>query len=159
MRQGTLQALPEVREGSPLWPAGFSAWIRVGIVYARTTHHLAALLKPFDLTVAQFDALAHLYVEDGITQQQLAERLVVTKGNVTGLVNRLAKRGLVERRDDPSDRRANRVVLTRAGKTLAKKTLTTQAELVEAMMARLDTREQKQLSKLLGRLAQHFDEP
>lgn len=157
MRQGSVQ--PDVREGTAFWPAGFSGWIRIGIVYARTTRHLATQLRPFDLTVAQFDALAHLYVEDGITQQQLAERLVVTKGNVTGLVNRLAKRKLVERHDDPDDRRANRVVLTRAGRAVAKKALAMQAELVEEMMARLTASEQKRLAKYLGRLAQHFEEP
>jgi DNA-binding MarR family transcriptional regulator len=157
MRQGSLRSRPDVPEGTALWPAGFAGWIRVGVVYARTSHHMAELLKPLDLTVAQFDALAHLFVEDGITQQELAERLLVTKGNVTGLVNRLALRGLAERREDPEDRRANRIVLTRSGRSLAKRALTTQAALVRDMMGRLSAREQTALAQLLGRLADYFD--
>ncbi len=158
MRQGSSQSRLHEPTGDELWPAGFSAWIRIGVVYARTTQHLASLLRPFELSVAQFDALAHLYVEDGISQQELAERLLVTKGNVTGLLNRLTDRGFVERREDPRDRRQNRIVLTRAGRKVAKRTLEVQARLVSDMMGHLSEREQATLSKLLGRLAQHFEE-
>jgi DNA-binding MarR family transcriptional regulator len=157
MRQGSLRARPDVEEGTELWPNGFSGWIRVGIVYARTTRHIATMMRPLDLTVAQFDALAHLYVEDGISQQELAERLLVSKGNVTGLINRLADRGLVERHADPDDRRTKRLKITRSGRALAKKALRKQAQLVEAMMTRLTDRERDTLSRLLGQLAAHFD--
>lgn len=157
MRQGTLRARPDVEEGTHLWPDGFGAWIRVGVIYARTTRQLAELLRPFDLTVAQFDALAHLYVEDGISQQALAERLVVSKGNVTGLINRLTHRELVQRRADPTDRRTKRIVLTPRGRKLARSALEAQAGLVASMMDRLTARERTTLSRLLGRLAAHFD--
>lgn len=146
-----------IDEGSELWPEGFSGWIRVGILYTKTTQHIATLMRPLNLTVAQFDALAHLYVEDGLSQQELAERLLVTKGNVTGLINRLADRGLVERHGDPDDRRTKRLKITRAGRALAKKTLSKQAALVKEMMARLTKKEQELLSRLLGRLIDHFD--
>ena len=64
----------------PLWPPGFGAWIKIGVVYQRTSARLASLLRPLKLTVAQFDALANLYVQDSISQQMLAQRLLVTKG-------------------------------------------------------------------------------
>ncbi len=159
MRQGSLRARPDVQEGTELWPSGFGSWIRVGLIYAETSSRLATLMRPLDLTVAQFDALAHLYVEDGISQQQLAERLLVTKGNVTGLINRLASRELVQRHGDPTDRRTKRIKLTRTGRALAKKALRKQAQLVDAMMGRLTARELKTLSGLLGRLASHFEPP
>ena len=157
MRQGRLQARPEALEGGELWPNGFSGWIRVGVLYAKTTRQLAQVMRPLDLTVAQFDALAHLYVEDGISQQELAERLLVTKGNVTGLVNRLAERNLVERHGDPDDRRTKRLKLTKGGRSLAKKAIRKQARLVEDMMSLLSARELKTLTRLLGRLVEHFD--
>jgi DNA-binding MarR family transcriptional regulator len=158
MRQGSLRVRPpNVEEGSELWPHGFSAWIRVGVLYGRTTSEIAALMRPLDLTVAQFDALAHLYVDDDISQQELAERLLVTKGNVTGIVKRLAARGLVRRKGDPADRRTKRLQITAKGRRLAEKALTRQAALVRDMMSHLTKTEQKTLSRLLGKVAAHFD--
>ena len=61
------------------------------------------------------DALARR----GITQQELAERLLVTKANVVGLIDRVSPAGWVERRADPEDRRVNRLYLTNAGRKLA----------------------------------------
>ncbi len=136
-----------------LWPAGFGAWIKIGVVYQRTSARLGALLRPLPLTVAQFDALANLYVEDGISQQRLAERLLVTKGNVSGLVDRLARRGLVQRRPHPQDGRSNLIYLTRSGKRLARKALELQRELVDNMMAPLSQAERATLRSLLARVS------
>jgi len=151
-------ALPQDSDLQPLWPAGFGAWIKVGLVYQRTYRILAERLKPLGLTVAQFDALANLYVGDGISQQQLAARLLVTKGNVTGLLNRLVEHGWVERRADPDDRRAHRVLLTKRGRKIAKKALVTQRDLVDEMMGVLTQRQREQLRNTLDRLAERVVE-
>ena len=59
---------------------------------------------PGDLTLPQFDVLAQLYRRPpGMTPGQLTRELLVTAGNVTGIVERLARRGLVERRPVPED--------------------------------------------------------
>ena len=137
----------------PLWPAGFGAWIKVGVVYQRTYRILAERLKTLDLSVAQFDALANLYVGDGIRQQELATRLLVTKGNVTGLVNRLVEHGWAERRADPEDGRAHRVLLTKRGRTVAKRALVIQRDLVDEMMGTLTQRQREQLRSTLDQLA------
>ena len=68
------------------------------------------------LTLPQFDVIATLRFSEGVTQQELAERLLVTKGNVTGVLDRLENLGWVERRPDAQDRRANRLHLTAAGR-------------------------------------------
>lgn len=150
-------AIPQDEELQPLWPVGFGAWIKMALVYQRTYRILAARLKPLGLTVAQFDALANLYVGDGIRQQELAARLLVTKGNVTGLVNRLVERSWVERRDDPDDRRAHRVVLTRGGRRLAKRALITQRDLVDEMMGALSQAERERLQRTLDALARRVE--
>ena len=139
-----------------LWPPGFAVWLKIAVLHARATHRLADLLRPHALTVAQHDALAHLYVDDGISQQALAQRLLVSKGNVTGLVNRLADQGLVERRDDPEDRRARRITLTAAGRRTAEKALREQAKLVASMMSVLSDKDQETLRRLLDRMAQQL---
>jgi DNA-binding MarR family transcriptional regulator len=118
---------------------------------------LGKRLQPLGLTVAQFDALANLYVHDGISQQELAHSLLVTKGNVTGLVNRLSEAGLVERRNDPSDRRTNKLVLTRSGKRLAAKALEVQRGLVQEMLGELPMAERESLRSLLDQVIASID--
>jgi MarR family 2-MHQ and catechol resistance regulon transcriptional repressor len=73
----------------------------------------------WDLGPSQFNILNLLGGEpDGLAQIELGRRLIMHRSNVTGLVDRLEKRGLVARRDDAHDRRAYRVVLTAAGRRL-----------------------------------------
>src|SRR5215217_5701137 len=70
---------------------------------------VVAVLTEHELTLPQFDVLATLRFSEGVTQQELAERLLVTKGNVCGVLDRLERLGWVERR-------ANRLYLTPAGR-------------------------------------------
>ncbi|HWH70675.1 MAG TPA: MarR family transcriptional regulator [Candidatus Sulfotelmatobacter sp.] len=74
------------------------------------------MLARHELTLPQFDILATLRFSEGVTQQELAERLLVTKGNVCGILDRLEGIGWVERRPDAKDRRVNRLHLTGVGR-------------------------------------------
>src|SRR4051794_38484372 len=74
----------------------------------RLERRMAEALAVHGLTLPQFDVLATLWHGEGITQQELAERLLVTKGNVVGLIDRVSAAGWVERRPDPDDRRGKR---------------------------------------------------
>src|SRR5258708_14115900 len=76
---------------------------------SRLERLLADVLTPLGLTLAQFDVLMTLCHGDGITQQDLAERLLVTKANVVGLLDRVSAAGWVERRPHPEDPRVTRV--------------------------------------------------
>ncbi|HVS53902.1 MAG TPA: MarR family transcriptional regulator [Opitutaceae bacterium] len=77
------------------------------------------LFRPLGLTGAQFNVLNILADErEGMSQRELGDRLVVDRSNVTGLLDRLEKAGLVQRRDHPGDRRVYRVSLTPAGRRL-----------------------------------------
>src|SRR5215204_877074 len=67
------------------------AWCRLARVYGKAQQHAARHLRPFGLTVAQFDVLAQVGAAEGLSQQDLAERLLVTKGNVCGLIDRLER--------------------------------------------------------------------
>lgn len=91
------------------------AWMYMLRVKGRIarTHH--ALLAVHGLTLSQFVVLSNLVNEPGLSQQVLADRLDVTKGNVSGLIERLEQAGLVERRGDPEDRRSYQLYATEAG--------------------------------------------
>ncbi len=90
-------------------------WVQLAHTFYRIERSIAAALAEKELTMAQFDVLATLRYSQGLTQKELAETLLVTKGNVVGLLDRLQKLDLVERRVDPEDGRSNRVYLTKAG--------------------------------------------
>jgi DNA-binding MarR family transcriptional regulator len=73
----------------------------------------------FGQTLAQFDLMSQLYRRpEGLTMSELSQRLMVTNGNITGLVDRLIQRELVRRRPSTSDRRILFVLLTPHGKKI-----------------------------------------
>jgi len=75
------------------------------------------LRESFDTTLPRFDLMAQLdRADDGLTMGELSRRLMVSNGNVTGLIDRLVAEGMVERRTDEADRRAQLVRLTPDGK-------------------------------------------
>ncbi len=84
--------------------------------FLRESHRL---FRPHGLTGAQYNVLNILAGKpEGISQRELGDLLVVDRSNVTGLLDRMGQAGWVRRADDPSDRRAYRVVLTREGRRL-----------------------------------------
>ncbi|OWK47104.1 Transcriptional regulator, MarR family [Fimbriiglobus ruber] len=112
---------------------------------------MSAALADHGLTLAQFDLLMTLCHGDGITQQELAERLLVTKANVVGLIDRVSAAGWVERRADPDDRRANRIFLTPAGRKLATKAQPEQGQLVQTIFGSSSEAELTQIHAALER--------
>jgi len=104
------------------------------------------------LTLAQFDVLSNLDLHPGLTQQDLAKRLQVTKGNICGLIDRLEKLKWVERRPDAEDRRANRLHLTDAGQAVVKRMRPLHAEAVLAFLAGFNDDEVKLFRSFLTRL-------
>ncbi|MEM6785529.1 MAG: MarR family transcriptional regulator, partial [Bacteroidota bacterium] len=133
----------------PRQPLSIRAWLAVIRTYQTCTRLLTERLRTLDLTVAQHETLAHLLVEDHVSQQTLAARLLVTKGNLTGLLNRLAERGLIERQPDPSDRRVNRIVLTAAGRALATEADALQRAYVAEMVSPLTETQQTDLHAMM----------
>jgi DNA-binding MarR family transcriptional regulator len=110
-----------------------------------------------DLSLARFDLLAQLAREDGQTLAQLSRRMLVTAGNLTGLVDRAERDVIVERHPDPNDRRLTRVWLTTRGHKLANKAIALHASLADEILAPLEPREREELRRLLGRLREALD--
>ena len=112
-------------------------WFRFIRLHRRVSAAIAAELKALGLSIPQFDLLSTLTEREGLTQQELAERLYVTKGNVSGLVDRLVEAGLVERRAIPGDRRSHALYLTRDGRRLVERGMAVQAAYVRQTLGRL----------------------
>ena len=73
---------------------------------------LTARIKPLGLTTGTFPALLELWEQDGLTQKQLVRRLGIEQATMANTLNRMERDGLVTRRKDPKDGRAQLVWLT-----------------------------------------------
>ena len=111
-------------------------WFRFIRLNRRVTAAMGAELRALGLSIPQFDVLSTLTEREGLTQQDLAARLYVTKGNVSGLIDRLVEAGSVERRPIPGDRRSHALHLTPAGAALAARGLAAQAAYVARTLGR-----------------------
>ena len=114
------------------------------------------LLERYGTTLPRFDLMAQLErMPGGLKMGELSKRMMVTGGNVTGITDMLEREGLVERVDDPGDRRAWRVKLTAAGRrAFARMAREHERWIVEAFGA-LGAREMAAIAGFLGRLKTH----
>lgn len=111
------------------------------------------LRDAFATTLPRFDLLAQLdRAPDGLTMGALSRRLMVSNGNVTGLINRLVDEGLVARRAAAGDRRTQMVQLTAAGQRAFDAMAAAHADWINAGLQGLDRGEMAQLMDLLARL-------
>lgn len=79
---------------------------------------LDARLAPLGISTGPFPLLLHLWEQDGLTQRDLVDRLGYEQPTVAATLSRMERDGLVERRPDPTDGRAQRIWLTGRGRTL-----------------------------------------
>jgi len=115
-------------------------------VRSRLRHEFATTLPRFDL-MAQLERHP-----EGLKMNALSELLMVTGGNVTAIVDQLAKEGLVERLDEPADRRAFRIRLTRAGERAFGEMARAHEGWVVEMLSGLTRKEHAALLELLAKL-------
>ena len=100
----------------------------------------------WDLSPSQFNILNLICdLPDGLSQADLGRQLLMHRSNVTGLVDRLEARRLVERRDQQGDRRAYRVVLSPEGQRLMKEILPHYYRVAEEVWGRLPASRASQL--------------
>jgi len=133
-------------------PLELETWLQMIRTFWTLQSKVEDSLKKHKLTLAQFDLLAMLLGLEGLNQQELADKLAVTKGNMVGLVNRLSRRGFVKRVPSRKGRRANVIRLTAAGRKLVRAALPDHLRLVSAMLSPLTSSEQEKLRTLLRRL-------
>lgn len=142
---------PRSRRTAPRTDVDASVWVRLLGCHNLVLAGLRRAL-PADVTLARFDLLASLAREDGLSLAELSRRLLVTAGNVTGLVERAERDGVVVRRRDAVDGRVLRVHLTPAGERLFRRLLPLHEAQLASLLAGLDDAERRDLRALLGKL-------
>jgi DNA-binding MarR family transcriptional regulator len=123
--------------------------MRLARVFTKMDRAAAEMLRCHGLTVAQFDALAQIGASEGITQQELADKLLVTKGNISQLIAKMEARGLLRR--CPRGRSLE-LSLTERGRALAAEVVPLQEAFVAARFGQLSPDEQRALLRLLRTL-------
>nr|WP_210497321.1 MarR family transcriptional regulator [Microvirga antarctica] len=124
-------------------------WFRFIRLHRRATSTVATILRSIGLSIPQFDLLSTLTEQEGLSQQELAQRLYVTKGNVSGLLDRMVEAGLVERRAIPGDRRSNALHLTTKGRHLAEQGIAAQQAYVETTLGSLPPEDLRDLERIV----------
>ncbi|ENZ13290.1 MarR family winged helix-turn-helix transcriptional regulator [Enterocloster clostridioformis] len=105
-----------------------------------------------DFSAAQGRILAILWDEDGISMQELANRSGLAQNTLTGMIDRITKNGLCERRPDPDDRRKYRICLSEKGRNLRLVFETVTEKMYSLYFNGFDDAEIKQLDVLLHRI-------
>src|SRR5690554_2342582 len=102
-----------------------TTWIRLMRVYQQIDKRSAEIMKSHGLSVSRFDVLVHAGVSEGRTQQELADAMFVTKGNITQLLDGMEAEDLLYRRRRS---RTNLIYLTDDGRHKRQLAMTDQLE-------------------------------
>jgi DNA-binding MarR family transcriptional regulator len=133
----------------------------MALLYQKAFRVLAERLFGVGLSVAQFDLLVQLVAADPEKPKQsdLAKRLLVTKGNISGMVTRMAEQGTVERYDDPRDKRSNRICITPQGRAQHDAGLIIQQQLVAEMFQGIETDTLRNLEEVVSGMVEKLSGP
>lgn len=149
--------LPVLDERSPTWNLGGAAFLpyRISLVARLLDRRASRLLsKEFGLSVAEWRVLAQLAVASPSSVRDLAEIAWVDRAEVSRATASLVRRGYVERRNNPEDRRGPLLVCTRTGKALFQRILPRRAAFNRSLTSRLNNQQVATLQKALLTVAQ-----
>jgi MarR family transcriptional regulator, 2-MHQ and catechol-resistance regulon repressor len=119
---------------------------------ANAVHARVEALALEDLTLTEFGILEALHHKGPLLLGDLQKKILLSSGGVTYAVDRLAERGLVERRECATDRRARYAALTSEGEALIAKVFPMHAQRIQETMSALTADEQEELTTLLRTL-------
>lgn len=142
-----------LNDGFPL-SASRDAMVAVLRGYGTLQRLMEPYFAEFDLTPPQFQVLciAIRFRDEPPTQRQLARDLYVSFANVTVLLKRLERKGLIERDGNPADRRAKFVRVSALGKKLLNRIWRVHQEQMDLVMKGLTVAERKEMARLLNKM-------
>ena len=144
-------------EGIAATPDSAPPFHSVGFTISSSGYAIARrfreLLVPFGLEPREFALLRAVGAAEGQSQQAIGERLQIPPSRMVAFIDALAERGVLERRQNPTDRRARALHLTDAGRELLGRAFAAAAGFERELCAELSIQEREQLLTLLGRVA------
>ena len=115
-----------------------------------------AHIKEMGLTTTQFDIVATLGNQPPMTCKELGEKTLVTKGTLTGVLERLEAKGILERHLNPEDARSQMIGLTADGQSLFEKVFPAHLQHLEKAFSKLSAKELSDVTKSLQSINQIF---
>jgi DNA-binding MarR family transcriptional regulator len=112
----------------------FKNWVALVRAHNAVERALSKALLPLDLKTAHLDILLNVFRFPGLSQQELARKLLIGRSNVTMLLPQLEKRGLITRTADEKDKRIWRLELTGPGLALTRQAIEIHVALIEKVM-------------------------
>ncbi|MEI2296992.1 MarR family winged helix-turn-helix transcriptional regulator [Ensifer sp. MJa1] len=112
----------------------FRSWIAVARACQLMQQTVTREIAHLDIKPPHLDILINLYRFDGISQQELARKLLVGRSNMSMLLPQLEKRGLILRRGDEKDKRVLRLSLTTEGRSLTEAAMEIHTALIERLL-------------------------
>ncbi len=143
---------PAPRDWSDEEEQALRLWISLARCYATFSRAVACKVAEYDLTAPQFGVLEALYHLGPLSLGELAEKLLVTGGNITYVMDRLESQDLVARERSGNDRRVVRAHLTSKGRATIESVFPGHVNFVRGLVTDLDLGEQRELRELLKRL-------
>ncbi len=125
--------------------------------YQAFEHYSGAHVQTLGLTPAQFDVVATLGNTEGMNPKLLGEKTLITKGTLTGVVDRLRDKGLVQRLPDPRDGRAQIVRLTPEGQALFEQVFPAHGAHLARVFDHVPAEQQERTRDLLAALRASFE--
>lgn len=136
----------------------FRNWIATVRAEKAIVRELTKALAPLDIKIVQLDVLMNLYRHPGMSQHDLARRLLVGRSNITMLLPQLEKQGLLRREADDKDKRVMRMFLTAEGETLLMEALAVYTALIDRVMAQSTPAECDMMSEVMMRIVETLKE-
>jgi DNA-binding MarR family transcriptional regulator len=136
----------------------FRNWIALVRAEKAVVNALTKALQPLDLKLAQLDMLMNLYRHPGISQHDLARKLLVGRSNITMLLPQLESRDVVRRESDAKDKRIMRLWLTPDGERLLMQALKIYSTLIERVMAQSSHTECDRMGDQMRRIEEMLKE-
>jgi DNA-binding MarR family transcriptional regulator len=134
----------------------FRSWISVARACQLMQQTLTRKLAELDIKPPHLDILINLYRFEGISQQELARKLLVGRSNMSMLLPQLEKRGLIERRGDEKDKRVLRLSLTASGRLLTERAMEIQTALIDKSLESEPIEECLMVAQSMERLIQRL---
>jgi len=143
---------PAARDWSEPEENALRLWIALARCYVTFSRAVACKVAEYDLTAPQFGVLEALYHLGPLPLGELAEKLLVTGGNVTYVMDRLEAQDLVARERLGDDRRVVRAHLTTKGRATIEGVFSGHVEFVHGLVKGLEPEDQDTLRNLLKKL-------
>jgi len=120
------------------------------------TQALGEATAAHGITPGQVPVLKCLWQQDGLTQRELYQRVHIEQATMSNTLSRMERDGLIRRKPDANDRRAQRVMLTAKAKKLQAKIAAAAGAVNKAALGKLKVKDQKVLTDLMGQMIENL---